>query len=222
MVSRACPEGTILIFKKEIEENMEMELKNIIEQIKKEGVDEADKKATSILSQAEEKAKNIVMIAEKEKETILMESKRESQKMKTSAEEAIRQAAKNTILTLREEIVKLFDKVVKDKVSQSLSEETIKEILKEVVKKFDISSKDGIDIVISKENKEKIEQGFLAELKKEFTKSIFLKVSDKIESGFRIGEKDKNSFYDFTDEAIADALSLFLNPKINSILREGK
>ena len=39
---------------------MEMELKNIIEQLKTEGVKEADKKAQEIITAAEENAKKIV------------------------------------------------------------------------------------------------------------------------------------------------------------------
>ena len=197
---------------------MKVELKNLIEQIKKEGVDEADKKSLEIISQAEEKAKNITVAASKEKEAILLKAKQEADKLKTTSEEAIRQAAKNTVLTLREEIVKLFDTVIKNKVQESLSEETIKEILKETIKKFDISSNEGIDIVLGKKNIEKTEKGFLTELKKEFKKDIVLKVSDKIDKGFRIGEKGKNSYYDFTDEVIAESLGVFLNSKINAIL----
>ena len=66
-----------------------------------------------------------------------------------------------------------------------------------------------------------IEEGDLILMKpKSFSDSYIY--DQKIDKGFRIGEKDKNSHYDFTDEAIAESLGVFLNSKINDILAGGK
>jgi len=52
-------------------------------------------------------------------------------------------------------------------------------------------------------------------------KGVTFKISPSVEKGFRIGEKDKNYYYDFTDDALVEALKTYLNPKLLKILDSG-
>ena len=48
---------------------------------------------------------------------------------------------------------------------------------------------------------------------------LHLKVSDKLEHGFRIGQKGSKFYYDFSAEAITEALWYYLNPRIRDLYK---
>jgi V/A-type H+-transporting ATPase subunit E len=197
---------------------MEMDLKNIIEKIKEEGVGEAEKKAADIVDRAEDKAKGIVNTAEEKKENIVKTAEKEADKLRRNAEAAINQAARDTILGLREKIITLFDKVMKNEIEEHLSTNVIKDIIIRLAQDFKEERKTEIEVLLGKKDVEKLEKVLLAELKGEMKKGITLKAAPGIEAGFRIGEKGKDSYYDFSDEAIAETFKVFLNPKIAKLL----
>jgi V/A-type H+-transporting ATPase subunit E len=201
---------------------MAMDLKNIIERIKEEGVDEAQKKAGDIIDQAESKASETIAAAEEKKKDIIAKAKEQADKFKASSEEAMRQASRDVLLGLRENIVALFDKVVKRDVAKELSTDVLKEMIIRLVEKFKDSGETEVEILLSEKDKAALEETLFEDLKKEMKKGVELKASSSLENGFRIGEKEGNAYYDFTDEAIEEAFKTYLNKKLTEILTPGK
>ena len=197
---------------------MEMELKNIIEKIKQEGVEEAEKKSAAIISEAEARAKEIIRQAEEEKAKILKAGQEEADRFKKNARDAISQSLRDVLLSLRQKIVVLFDSVVKRQVSGVMSEEFLKEIIIKLVEGFKQRGIMDIEVLLSSEDKDKIMQAFLDSVSEEMKKGVEFKVSKNVEKGFRIGEKGSSSYYDFTDEAVSEAFKEYLNPKIAQAL----
>ncbi len=200
---------------------MEMELKDIIEKIKEEGVNEAERKATDIVNEAEQKAKNTINAAEKEKTEIITRAKKEADRLKKNGEETIRQSARDVLLGLRENIVALFDKVIKKDVGKQLSPDLMKEMILRLA--GSIGEKEGlaVEVLLNEKDKKELEKLLLGELKAAMKKGVTLKASDAVEHGFRIGEKGGNTYYDFTDEAIAEAFKAYLNQQLIQILTPG-
>lgn len=200
---------------------MAMDLKNIIERIKEEGVDEAQKKAGDIIAQAETKAAATIADAEEKKKGIIDEAGAEALKLKASSEEAMRLASRDVLLGLRENIVTLFDKIIKRDVAEELSPDVMKEMIIRLVEKFRESGETEVEVLLSDKDKDALEETLLKDLKKEMKKGVELKVSSSMEHGFRIGEKDGNTYYDFTDEAIEEAFKSYLNKQLTGILTPG-
>jgi V/A-type H+-transporting ATPase subunit E len=98
----------------------------------------------------------------------------------------------------------------------------LKEMIIEVSEKFKKEGLLDIEILLSEKDKKDLESTLLGVLKKEIKKGVTIKTSPSIEHGFLIGEKGKSSYYDFTDDAIAEAFTTYLNPKIVEILTAGK
>jgi V/A-type H+-transporting ATPase subunit E len=197
---------------------MEMELNTLIEKIKKDGVDEAEKKAHEIIHSAEKKAQEILHDAEKQKKNIIIEAENEAHKLKKLTEDSIKQSVRDTVLTLRQKIINLSDTLLKRQITETLSPEFLKDIMLKLIENFKKEGTLNIEILLGKSDKEKTEQAVLNSLSAEMKKGITFKISPSIDSGFRIGEKDKNYYYDFTDEALTEALRMYLNPKIIKIL----
>jgi len=201
---------------------MEVEIKGIIEKIKTEGVEEAEKKAKEIIGCAEAKAKTIIVTAEKERGNILNKAKEEAGRVQETGVSAVKQASRDVLLSLRENIVKLFDRVVKQEVKEQFTSNVLKSAIGDMVESFSKTGEAELEIVLSEKDKTAIQQFFSSKLKSKITKNVTLKTSPSVEAGFRIGEKGKNSYYDFSDDAIAESLKAFLNPKITKMLDPGK
>ncbi len=197
---------------------MAMELDSLIQKIKEEGVQEAKRRSEDIVSRAERDARAIIEDAQKTKEAIVQKGQREAANLKKNGEEALRQASRDVLLSLRQKITELFDRIIKSKVSEQLSPESLKKIIIKVIENFRKEEGLGIEILLSEQDKKALEDVFLKALKDELRKGVTLKVSAGIERGFRVGEKGKNFYYDFTDEAIAEVFKVYLNPKIAEIL----
>ncbi|MFC1480004.1 V-type ATP synthase subunit E [Candidatus Omnitrophota bacterium] len=200
---------------------MEMDLKNIIEKIKEEGVSEADQKAAEIVEGAQKKAQDIIQAAKKEQEEIIKKAAQEAEKLTNNGEEALKQASRDVLLSLRENIVALFDRLTKENIAEELSPDVLKEMIIRLVESVTKQKQFDIEVLLSKKDKDALEGGLFAALKKEAKKGVTFKAAPGIEHGFRIGEKGGTSYYDFTDEAIMEAFKRYLNPKIAEVLTAG-
>lgn len=201
---------------------MEMDLKTIIDKIKEEGVGEAERKSSDIISEAEKKANSIIEDANRQKEAAIKKAEQNAENLRKNAEEAIRQASRDVLLSLREQIVGLFDKIVKREVAGQISPPVLKEMIMGLAEKFKKEGKLDVEVLLSEKDKKSMEKTLLSALKKEMKKGVTIKTSPSIEHGFLIGERGKSSYYDFTDDAIAEAFTAHLNPKIVEILTAGK
>ncbi len=197
---------------------MEMELKNLIDKIKSEGVEEAEKSAAAIIKEAEEKAKAIIAEAESRKNAIIRDGEAKANALKTNSEIALKQSARDVLLTLRENATQFFDRIVKEKISGELSADVLKEAILKAVENLKKDGISDIEIVLSENDKAKLEKTLLKAFAREAGKQIKITGKKGIEKGFRIGESGKDSYFDFTDEAIAEAFKKYLNPKLIKLL----
>jgi V/A-type H+-transporting ATPase subunit E len=197
---------------------MELELTNIIEKLKTEGVGEADKEAARIISEAKDKAKSIVDGAKKDKEKMVHDAEQQAAMLKKNGEEALQQASRDTLLALKQSITKLFDSAFRAQVSAEMSPDVLKDMIVRLVENIAKEKTFNVEVLVSDKDKKELEKTLFAALKGELQKKVTLKTSPNVERGFLIGEKDGTSFYDFTDGAVAEAFTSYLNPKIAELL----
>lgn len=196
----------------------EIGLSGLIDKIKKEGIEEAEKKAQGVILQAEKKARDILLKAEADGKNIIDEAKREADRLKKQAEESVRCAVRDAVLMLKQKIIELFDSVVKKEVSTGFSPDVLKNVIVKLIENFKKDGACDIEILLNEKEKDALEKFILNSLKEEMRKNVTFKISPSVEKGFRIGEKDKNYYCDFTDDAVAEALLLYLNPRLIRIM----
>lgn len=193
---------------------MTMELKNLIDKIKKDGVEQAENEAAKIAADAKLKAQGIIDEAREKAQEIIAQAQEEASSFKASSEQALKQAARDALLTLRDRVTEFFGRVVKMNVQDELSSAVLKDIILQAVEH---SIKEGvmdIEVVVSEADKHALEKRLFTALRKEAKGKVVLKTGKGIEKGFRIGERDKDSYLDFTDQAIAEGFKRYLNPKL--------
>jgi len=195
---------------------MEIKLENLIEKIKKDGIEEAKHTSDEMINEAKQKAASIISQAKKEAEKIVKNGRRQAEQFKVNSEADLQHANRNAELLLMEKINSLFDRVLKRKVAETLTPDFLKEMILKIVKTW--ANDSSVEIVINNEEKQKVETLLFSGINEDLKESISLKASNNVAKGFRIGIKGEQVYYDFSDDAIAETLKSLINPKLKEIL----
>jgi len=195
---------------------MDVNLENLIEKIKKEAIEEGQQAADAIITRANEEAAAIVAAARTEAEKIVGDAQGQGEKLQENARQALRQAARDVELLLKEQLSALFDRVFKRKVGEGLDADFLQGIILKLVDEW--AEKGAVEIAVSAADKEKLETLLFSHLEEELEPSVTIRASHAVAKGFRFELKEGSVYYDFTDETIADALKAFINPSLQAIL----
>ncbi|HDZ77272.1 MAG TPA: hypothetical protein ENH41_04225 [Candidatus Omnitrophica bacterium] len=197
---------------------MEVKLESLIAKIKKDGVEEAKKAADKIIQDACCEAVSIIDEAKRKAEEQLEGSRKSLEKLKNNTENSLRQAARDLVLVLKQEITTLFDNILKRKVADELDVEFVKELIVRIIDNWAQKKDVALEALVNKVDKKKLEDLLLSQFKSQVKDIVEIKIAKSIDRGFRIGIKGEDVYYDFTDESILESLKEFLNPQIVKIL----
>ena len=200
---------------------MEIQLQELIEQIKKDGVEVADEKAKVIIETAKAEADKIVANAKAEADKILANAKAENERMVASSEDAIRQAGRNLLISFRESVSKELNVILNKNVNEVYSSEKLAQIIVNVVEAWaNKPDAEDIAVILNSESLKQLEDTILVGIKEKMLKGVTLKAGDNFDGGFRISVKDGSAYYDYSSEAVVEMLSNYLSPKVTELLRE--
>jgi V/A-type H+-transporting ATPase subunit E len=197
---------------------MESQLQELIDRIKKEGIETASQGAVKVKAEAEEEAAKIIEAARREADSIRAEAKIDAERSEKAGLAAIEQASRNLILAFKDQIQALLDRIVSASVSASYTADVLKAALPELLKNWAARGSDSVDILVSEGDRAELEVFFNSELAKALKGGVELKAVRNINAGFRVAEKDGSAFYDFSAESVAALLSAYLNPKLAAVL----
>ncbi len=199
---------------------MEIQLSELIEQIKKDGVAVAENESNAIVENAKEKAEKIIADAEKKAEEIIAKAKAENERIVKAGEDSIRQAGRNLLISFRESVNKELDAIVGEKVSAVYSSDELSTIIAEVVKASPKS--DDIAVLLNSKDLEKFEKSIIAALKAQMLEGVTLKPDDNFMGGFRIEVDGGTVYYDYSANAVTEMLSAYLSPKVTALMKEAE
>lgn len=202
------------------EEHSKTNLDDLIQKIKAEGIEEAERKSEEIIKDARQVASEILNKAKQDAAAIIEEAEKGIRKREDSSKIALEQAARDIILNIRTSLTEIFNLLIKKEYQNVLSGKTLETILIKLVEgwqKNEMRDTD-IELFLSESDRDKLFEGFLSKLKEEIKSGIELKTHPDIEAGFRVGMKNNHVYYDFTDEGIADVLAEYLNPRFYSFI----
>ena len=104
---------------------MEVQLQELIEQIKKDGVETAEAEAKAIVEAAKSDAEKIISDAQAQADKILLNAKAENDRMVKSSEDAIRQAGRNLLISFRESVTRELNAIVSENVTAVYSSDAL-------------------------------------------------------------------------------------------------
>ncbi len=202
---------------------MEIQLQELIAQIKKDGVEAAETQGEAILNSAKAEAEKIISDAQAQAEKILLNAKNDNERMVKSSEDAIRQAGRNLLISFRESVARELEAVVSKNVTAVYSSDSFAQLIVKAVECW-INKPDAEDVsvILNSDDLKKLEETLIAELNNKMLKGVTLKANDNFDGGFRIAVNEGKAYYDYSAEAVTEMLSNYLSPRVTALLKEAE
>ena len=202
---------------------MEIQLQELIEQIKKDGVNAAETQAEAIITSAKAEAEKIIADAKAQAEKIMADAKSENARTVKSGEDAIRQAGRNLLISFRESITRELNAIVSDNVNAVYSSDAFAKLIVSAVESWtDKPESEDVTVILNADDLAKLEEAVLAQLKAKMIGGVTLKANDNFDGGFRIAVNNGAVYYDYSAEAVTDMLSNYLSPRVTALLKEAE
>lgn len=200
---------------------MDVQLQELIDKIKKDGVGAAEKEAAKIIAEAEKKSESIILQANQNAEEIIKKAKLETSKMEKSSEEAIIQAGRNMLLSFKQSLINELDGLIQIETTKVLSKDLLAKLIPETVKAWvKNSNADELSVLLSEKDLKDLEKTLLSSLKTEISKGLEIKPDKTMNAGFKISIQKGQAYYDYSSESLSQMLCAYLNPKVSSLMQQ--
>ncbi len=175
---------------------MEIQIQDLVQSIKHDGIEEAKKEAAAVVDAAKVQAQEIIEDAKKEATKMIENANREIE----SSKSLVKQAQRDAVLSIKKELESYLDGLLSSEVSKAMKGDEMSKVI--------IAALNGEDpskyVLEVKAVNEKIKQ----DLAKEIEKGLELRPVKG--SGAKLCLKDGSGFYDLSDDEIAKLLKPFL------------
>lgn len=199
---------------------MDVQLQELIDKIKKDGIANAESEAQKIIAEAEKKAQSIIADAEEKSQEIIKNAKAETSKMEKASEEAIIQAGRNMLLSFKDSLLSELNGLVQAETEKATTKDVLAKLIPETVKAWSKNTQvDELSVLLSEKDLSSLQAAFTNELKAEIEKGLEIKPDKTLSSGFRIGVKNGAAYYDFSTESVAELFAAYLNPKVAALIK---
>lgn len=207
---------------------MTQELQELLEKIKREGVDKARAEAEEIVTQAREQAKQQLEQAKREADKLRREAERDAQAFEQRAEQSLRQAARDLLLQVEKSLIKRCEQLLRSEVDQVVSDKALlSRWISEAITTYLKDDEKSIEVMLGGKAAAHAE-ALRARLSQEAAKGKGLEIrGDKLfPNGFSLKLAEGRIEHTFTSESITEALSLLLRPQLAALFNpeeeEGK
>lgn len=209
----------------------------LIAKLREEGVAAGRAEAERIVADARAEAAQILDKASGEARSRLETARQEADAYRAAGEEALKTAVRDTVLTMKADLMERFSTDVKRLVSQQIGDpEILQKMVLEIAgrarDRADIEDDDALEVVLPeavigledlRNNPEELGQGRLTKLVLGLTgemlrKGVTFSASEDAAAGIRVKVEDKSVTLDLTDEAVAALLLQHLQPRFRAVL----
>ncbi len=198
---------------------MSIQVKELIDKIKNEGVLAAETEAEKIISEAEAKAAQIIKAARTRAESEQTQAEKEIEQQKAAGIAAIKQAARDVLIGLDKELTKRMEAVIIESVDTAMTTELTEKIIVEMVNAWAEKGEEGIRVVLSSKDAERLKESLKGKFSQGLKDGVEIIPSAKFDKGFRIGGSS-GVLYDFSKESIAEVLAQALSPDLAAALKD--
>ena len=199
---------------------MDVQLQELIDKIKKDGVASAENEAAKIVAEAEKNAEKIIADAQEKADEIVKNAKAETERMEKASEEAIVQAGRNMLLSFKESIISELDGLIKTETENAQTKEILAKLIPETVKAWSKNADASeLSVLLSEKDLKSLESSLISELKGEIAKGLEIKPDKTLSYGFRIGVKNGAAYYDYSAESLSEMFAAYLNPKVAALIK---
>jgi len=196
---------------------MAEDLQHLINKIKTEAIDKAKAEEERILSDAREKAAKLVKNAELEAQAKLEKADADSKAYTERSEKTLEQAARDVVLAVGQGVEKAVLGILAENVDKALTSELIQQLLLSLAGSYGGKS---VAVSLSENDAKKLTSFISGEFKKKLGAGVTVQSDSGIFAGFRISYDNGKVSQEWTNEAMADALSAILRPALAKIVHK--
>lgn len=196
---------------------MDIRLQELLDKIKKDGIEAAEADAAKLLAEAEGKRKALLADAEREAKAVLAKAKTDAARFEEAGKAALEQASRNLVISFRMEISSLLAAIVRTETEKAFSGSALEAAIPAVLAAWKDKGTDDLAVLLPPAELAKLEGSLKKKLESELKKGLELKPFPGIKAGFRIAEKDGSAYYDFSADALAEMISQYLNSRLAEI-----
>ena len=196
-----------------------MQLQELLDRIKRDGLDAAESQAAALLLETEERKKTLLAEAEREATAIRDNAKAAVLREEEAGRAALARASRDLILSFRDKISAVLEGVVHKDVSAAYDADVFREVLPTVLRSLAAGGSEDLTVLLDPATLKKLEGRFDVLLGTELKKGIELRPFPDVHAGFRVAEKNGAAYYDFSAEAVAELFSKYLNNRLAEIVR---
>lgn len=191
---------------------MAEELQQLLEKIQHDGVEKANAESAAIVAKAKADADAIIKEATEKAATLRTQAEADAQAYAERAGKTIQQAARDTILEVKDALAKTFDKVLAQDVKTALADPAaVAAMTLEAVKTLNA---EAADVAVS----EKLADTLKAQLAATAVSGIAVVTDENVGSGFSIRLDNGRVEHDFSEAAITAALAKRLRPDLAKLI----
>ena len=194
---------------------MEQQIQDLINSIKKDGIDSATNESKRIIEEAEKKAEAIIKEANAERDKLIADGMRQLEKEKESFSQSLKMAARDLSLSFKKEVEGKIQALLDEKVKGAFDEALLKDLLKTVI---EAEFKGDVVVELPNEKKTDIAQSLAEELASSLRKGVELSFSSSLQGGFRVIAKDGRAFIDLSDDEVTKLLYPYLSSSVRDLI----
>lgn len=194
---------------------MEQQIQDLIDSIRKDGIENAENESKKIIEEAQIKAHDIVKKAEEEKAGLIADAEKEIAREKANYLESLRMAARDLSLSFKKETEEKFQTILDSSVKNAIDEKVLKELITTVVKaEFD----SDVVVVLPAEAGKNISSSLASALASELKRGVELSYSSQLNGGFKVIDKDGKAYIDLSDDEITKLLYPYISQAVRDLI----
>lgn len=180
---------------------MELQIQDLVQSIKKDGIERANQEADAILAQARQQAEAILSDARSEAAKTLERARAEVEVYQNSAKLDAQQARRDAVLAFRKEVQAEFEALLAADVRKTLNETALAALIQAA-----LAGENPADYTAEVSE---VTQTLNSQLAEAIRNGLELRPSKKVQAGFRLAAKDGSGYFDCSDEEISRMLTPF-------------
>ena len=191
---------------------MAEELQNLLEKIKRDGVDKANAEAAAIVAKAKSDAAAIVKTAQDEAAAAKTAAAEDAKESAARAEETIRQAARDTILKIEQAVASLLTNVLATNVDAALADPTVAVPIAASAIQALVAGDASAEVAANAKLAEALRAQLAARA------NITIITDEDAQAGFSVRLDNGRVEHDFTGSTVAAALAARLRPDLAKLV----
>lgn len=204
---------------------MAEELQSLLDKINEEGVKKAEGEKDKIIAAAKKKAEKIIADAKKKAEELKKKSAADAKRNEERGADTIRQASRDIILALQDELQNRLKMVAKQCIGEAMTPDLMGKLILEMEKSFLEGKKTetaGVEVLLSKKDLDQMTKLLKGSLGKNLKEDPDISLGYDFTAGLKIGVKGSDLFFDFSDDALAEMICIYVGPRLAEILTADK